>query len=144
MSKKYLKVTDLKVPIYNQLVRVVETNSLKKVTKYFEEIDDECNWDAVFEGQIFAITIEGIYKSKGVDCYCIYVVFNPEHCVNSLTYGTVAHEAHHVMEFLFDRIGVKIDTHNAEPTTYLLGWLVDEILKILGVSSKIKWSKQKK
>ena len=45
--------------------------------------------------------------------------------------GIIAHEAKHLVNDLFVCINYKLDMHNDEPEAYLLGYLVNEIHKII-------------
>jgi len=46
----------------------------------------------------------------------------------------VAHEVVHVVNIMYEFLGIKHDPHNDEPQAYLSGWLVGEIIRI----SKLK------
>ena len=44
--------------------------------------------------------------------------------------STIAHEADHIVSFIFKRVGIKLDLDNDEPHAYLLGYIVEQIYKI--------------
>lgn len=56
------------------------------------------------------------------------IIFNLSHN-QSISYGMLAHEALHVVDSLFDRIGHNYDYENNEPAAYLIEWIVNEIIK---------------
>lgn len=47
------------------------------------------------------------------------------------TPGIIAHEAKHLVNFIFNDVGVELNIFNDETEAYLLGWIVDEIHKLL-------------
>ncbi len=51
--------------------------------------------------------------------------------LNKKTPGTIAHEVFHAVEFLMDRIGIKLDPNSDEAYAYLTGYITDEIYKII-------------
>ena len=77
------------------------------------------------------------YKVEGVsrDLYDAYVFRYKGNYVYvqepSVTYGVIAHEAKHIVNYLFADTGVKLDVENDEAECYLLGWLVDKIYEMI-------------
>lgn len=47
------------------------------------------------------------------------------------SHGIIAHEAKHIVNFIFKEINYLIDMDNDEVECYLLGWVVSEINKVL-------------
>jgi len=45
--------------------------------------------------------------------------------------GTIAHECKHIVNFIFEARGIKLDLNNDEPECYLLEWLVNKIYSII-------------
>lgn len=43
---------------------------------------------------------------------------------------TIAHEADHLCNQLFQRIGARVEVDNDEPHAYLLGWIVQQITRV--------------
>ncbi len=43
---------------------------------------------------------------------------------------TIAHEADHLCNQLFQRMGATVDVGNDEPHAYLLGWIVQQITRV--------------
>lgn len=53
------------------------------------------------------------------------VIWLPEGaCIN-----TIAHEVTHTVLNIFKVKGISVDLDNQEPTTYLMGWLMGEVVK---------------
>lgn len=48
----------------------------------------------------------------------------------------VAHEAVHVVNMMFEFLGIKLDPVNDEPQAYLSGWIVGEIIRISKLKDK--------
>lgn len=65
------------------------------------------------------------YKDK-LHYYAVEVVFKKDY-LHFVTSGVVAHEALHVVDHIFHRVGAKHNKKNSEPTSYLLGHVVDRI-----------------
>lgn len=59
-------------------------------------------------------------------------VFTWLHTPEAVTTGTIAHEADHAANAVFDFIGASVDPKNDEPHAYLIGFFadcIDEVLK---------------
>lgn len=54
----------------------------------------------------------------------IAVLFNGKCSIN-----TIVHESVHVVNYIYEYIGVKLDVVNDEHQAYLTSWVVDEIVK---------------
>ncbi len=46
-------------------------------------------------------------------------------------HSLIAHEALHIVGYIFNSIKCKMDIDNDEPQCYLLGWVVDEVYKAI-------------
>lgn len=68
-------------------------------------------------------------QEKEVPVSCMYVVFNPVNEVCDLTYGTLVHELVHVKNKIFKDIGMKSKYDNDEQEAYLMGYLMDVLMK---------------
>lgn len=86
-----------------------------------------------------------VYKVvfKGWDSFLL--LFNLNH-VQTITYGMIAHEVNHVVDFIMDAIGQKVDPNNNEYSAYLVEWIVNtvfahfverDLMKYLSTESKI-------
>jgi thiaminase len=58
----------------------------------------------------------------------IHVFFNKTKVVN---HGVIAHESKHIVNLIFKEINYLIDMDNDEVECYLLGWVVNEINKVI-------------
>lgn len=47
------------------------------------------------------------------------------------TSNIIAHESHHLVNFIMDHIGLKYDFTNDEPTAYLHGYVVEKITEVV-------------
>lgn len=61
-----------------------------------------------------------------------------------LDFTTVAHEAVHIVNFIYVDHCIKVDAENDEPYAYLLQWVVGRILFSWGKYKKTKQFKRKK
>ena len=107
------KIVD--IPIYYAKFIIHITDEIEKVNKITEMNDEE----------VYACAIYAEYK-KGECGY--HVFFNPS-LSDPMTYGIIAHECMHSVFQLFKRRGIEIIFENQEPTTYLLEYLVDQVVK---------------
>lgn len=44
----------------------------------------------------------------------------------------IAHEAVHIVNYVFKQAHISLDLDNDEPQAYLMGWVVDKIVKSIG------------
>lgn len=51
-------------------------------------------------------------------------------------HSLIAHEALHIVGYIFSSIKCKMDLDNDEPQCYLLGWVVDEVYKAIAKYQK--------
>lgn len=51
--------------------------------------------------------------------------------------GVIAHEAKHLVNQIFLKIGHNPDLFNDEPEAYLLGWIVDKLHEVIAISSPL-------
>lgn len=67
-----------------------------------------------------------VYKVgfEGWDSFLL--LFNLNH-IQSLTYGMIAHEVNHVVDYIMEAIGQKVDPNNNEYSAYLVEWLVNTV-----------------
>ena len=74
-----------------------------------------------------------------------FILINFDH-LQSITYGMIAHEANHIVDYIIDSIGQKVDPQNNEYSAYLLEWttntifkhIIDrDLMKLLSTESKI-------
>lgn len=65
--------------------------------------------------------------------YAAYVEFKRRgpvlHITPKATAGIIAHEAVHIVNYVFKQADIQLDIENDEPYAYLLGWVVEQITK---------------
>ncbi len=102
----------ISIPLYFHKLRIIQSDDFEEVHKRYGlrgEID--------YAG----VTIDGGHE--------IIVAFN-----NEVTASIIAHEALHVCSIVFKNIRCDYDRDNDEPIAYLLGWVVEQIHKIIKVN----------
>ena len=107
---------------------------------HIKKIEDE--FDLVNEQNSLCAVYTVLYE--GWNAYL--AVFNMNH-LQSITYGMVAHESNHLVDFTMDTIGQTIDPNNNEVSAYLTEWVVNtmfkhfedrDLLKMLSTETKIR------
>lgn len=67
--------------------------------------------------------------------FAAYVVFEGDrmilHIKPNCTPGIIAHEAVHMANYIFKQCYIQPDLDNDEPQAYLVGWLVNEINRVV-------------
>lgn len=121
----------LRVPLYNNRVVLILSDSAKEVNAFLAECSQgEAPADIFIEdADLYASVTHGVYIQDGLDHECQYVVFNHKNPYKKLSYGTIAHEAYHVLGGVFHYIGV--DLQGDEPGAYLMTWLVNQMMDFL-------------
>lgn len=109
-----IKKKKIKIPVYNSTLYVYLVDNLKDVAK-----DLDYNFNGV--ENMWAISFKNCEDDK-----ILYAAFTPDH-INKV----IAHESVHLVNFLFDCKGVKLDLVNDENQAYWTGWFYDEIEKVL-------------
>ncbi len=122
-SQKYLHFKQVQIPIYKGRLLIALTNDIEKLNR---------KTGINYSGDIFAFTITIEYKNE--QAYLVVLNFDDDFA--KITHGIVAHEAVHVANFIFERIGVVPSFDNDEPLTYLTQWVVDEIYKVVNKYNK--------
>jgi hypothetical protein len=98
----------IKIPIYEQSLLVVVSDNFKSVEKEFN-LADTSNYNGVcFENE------------RG-----IVILIAPDSDLS-----VIAHESVHAAGILFDIVGATVDVKNDEPFAYLVGWIVEQVLKV--------------
>lgn len=86
-----------------------------------------------------------IYKVVFKGWNSFLLLFNINH-IQSLTYGMISHEANHIVDFIMEAIGQKVDPNNNEYSAYLMEWIVNtvfahfierDLMKYLSAESEI-------
>lgn len=103
----------LKVPIFNSSIRLYKASKKKmdKIVKRYD-LDSVKGYDAF------------VFKAGDEHKYEFVAVFR-----KGLNSSIIVHEANHLKNHLFIRIGQDLDAYNDEIESYLLDWLYEEIKK---------------
>lgn len=104
----------IKIPLYNQFVITVIigdniTQEIVNITKTPTDVE--------FKG-VFC------YRENGTD---LIMGFEK----NLINQGTIAHECLHATFYILDYVGMSLDAGSEEAYTYLLGYLVGEVNKLI-------------
>jgi hypothetical protein len=118
MSKEYLHIKDIEIPIYRGRLVIIITNSVNKLQKYLPDFK---------QSKVYAHAWMDNYKGKAGH----FMVLNFDNKNNGITHGCVTHEAIHLANFLADFRGFKPDFNNDEPICYLAEWIVDQTYKFI-------------
>jgi hypothetical protein len=104
----------INIPIYYGYLIVICADDVEEIAKKYDVpgIKNKCHDAYVFRNK----TNEYVYVQKA-----------------SITYGAVAHEAKHLVNYIFSDRGIKLDVENDEAECYLLGWIVNKIHKYINI-----------
>ena len=102
----------IKVPLYFQRLTIIQTDDFETIEEAYKLEEAPSKYEAM------------VFPWKGD----IVAVFN-----SNVTPSIIAHEAVHICNMVFWNVGVKKDLLNDEPEAYLVGWLVDQIHKIVKI-----------
>lgn len=87
-----------------------------------EKLEDQ--WNLLDEDK----NLGGFYKIKYDGWNSYLIIFSISHN-QTLTYGMIAHEALHIVDYLFESIGHEYNYQNNEPGTYLIEYIVNTIMQ---------------
>ena len=76
----------------------------------------------------YAVTFSNAISNKETGLLGVLLWF---HNTESITCRTIAHEAVHATNAIFQHLDIALSTENDEPQAYLLGFIVEEINKAL-------------
>lgn len=105
----------IKIPIY-----------ITSFTVFFYDDIDELNKLFYKKDLVVSYEYNGWLATRNDDIYIGFWIKDN----NYPTAGTIAHEAKHLVNKIFQDIGQELDLENDEAECYLLGWIVDEIYKL--------------
>ena len=74
-----------------------------------------------------------VLEHEKTTCYAIVLDLNSYN--GTITYGTIAHEAHHIKNMIFNRRGMIADFSNDEAGAYLVEYITDFVCQNLN-----KWN----
>lgn len=118
------KVKKIKLPIFGtSLYLMMGDNWDDLVTTYYDEIEDgEDIPDEMEQDFINNKAFAAIHTSNGFS-----QLFFVANSIDEISAGTIAHEAYHLMNYLFRIIGYRHDLENDELAAYTLNYLVDTL-----------------
>ena len=110
-------IKKVKIPIYEQTLYVSVTEDYSKEEEEYEYIWRPERED--FSGHTYGLNNQYL------------IILNKKYLKNELhIVSTISHEAFHVTNMLFKRIGAVPDIDNDEHQAYLLSWIVEQVYKI--------------
>lgn len=116
--KKHFHIKTVQVPLYVGKFVLILSNDLDSVKKSIPQMSDETT--------LFGHAAFGTHK--GSTAYFMVLNFDDS---DKITHGTIAHEAHHIVSYIFSHHGIEYDISNDEPAAYLLSWVVNTVYKFL-------------
>ena len=116
MFKPYYHQKATKIPLYGGFLVVIFTNNKSKLSKYNIEVDE-----------IYCHTQSGDYRKQNA----VFVVFNFKHSNSKITYGAVAHESLHALNFIYKSRDVGLDVENDEHSAYLIDWISETLHSLI-------------
>ena len=114
MVKRKRGIYEFDPVVYPFLLWVTISDDFDKALTGYECMDDSMLPDVKPDAGVFRVIRESDRR------WGIMVVYNS---ARSITYGTAAHEAMHVLVQVYDVIGA--DIRQDETPNYLLGWVAD-------------------
>ena len=104
----------IKIPIYGGSLTMILCDALKEVDEKYNFNDDLSNYKAVvFTNKDFPNVIKVAFE-KGLN-----------------NAGIIARESVYIVNIIFHRVGIKLDTKNDEAQAYLTQWVFDECYKFI-------------
>jgi hypothetical protein len=107
------------IPIYNCYLTIIVAKNFEKTAKKYD-FDDS---------HYCAAMVHTKEDKKGIKEY--FYIQRP-----SVTYGTIAHEAKHIVNRILRDRGQELDRWNDEAECYLLGYIVNEIHQNINTKTK--------
>lgn len=115
----------VKIPFYQQILFIIICEDVEKEK---EKINKKIKID--FEGFNFSGYSYAFEKNH-------IIILNKKYLTDdSFAIGTIAHEAFHITNFIFKRIGIIPDVNNDEAQAYLLSWITEEVYNLFKKSKK--------
>lgn len=102
----------IKIPLYQGEVTLIKTDDLKEVEKKYK-----------------TQSLHGYDACVLRDGHSQYIIA----FTNNIRVGIIAHEALHLIGYIYEDIGAILDVKNDEPQCYLLEWIVDECHKFIKI-----------
>ena len=124
----------IEIPIYDYTLLVYTGDNLESIIKHYKL---ECYVDALTLDAICEDKIDGLAFTTNNALGIVVALDTPN--------SVIAHEAVHIINFIFEEIGYETRTDNDEAFTYFLTWLIDQIeSKLTPKRDSITQKKKKK
>lgn len=128
IKEKYFHKKAINVPIYVGKLVLILSNDYECIKKELPILENE--------DYFFAHSVLNGYKGHTG----FFMILNFDYYFTSLKHGTIAHEAVHIADYIFDTVGATHDINNPEPFTYLVAWVTNEVYKFIkskGMTHKV-------
>ena len=126
-----MRIKKLTIPIYKYRFTLIESSDPEEMEKYFRKM--KLRFD---RSSLYAHTFDHIRIEKGEKWLCVYVVLNRKNKWTKMSHSTIAHEAKHIADYIFENIGA--EHFNDEPHNYLTEYVVKAINDFFGIKDEIK------
>ena len=103
------------VPIYGGEITIIFTDELGVMEDKFGD------WSLSY--------IYAHHLNRGEENVIAFNFWNKD--FEDITHGTIAHEVHHCVNSICDRLGILVEYRIDEPTAYLTAWITDEIYSFM-------------
>lgn len=110
-----MKIKKLLIPLYEQTLVIATSAILSELTEFTKKNDFE-NTEMSYSGT------SGASFTNGLGTY--YIALRTD---IKLSPGIIAHESKHIINALYQDLGITLCTKNDEPECYLLTWMVDNV-----------------
>lgn len=101
-----------------------------KTSKVIQDYDDE--YHEIFPHH--AVAGFATYTESKKHAFHVWAVFTKER----ICHNTIAHEAVHVLNFIYKSRGIMLDLSNDEPQAYLSGWISEKIYETIPNNLRIR------
>ena len=107
-----MNIKTIDIPIFRGKLTFTKSESFKETNERYKLQIPERFGAVTFRNE----------NADGFECVVSFVDDN---------ISLLVHEAVHVCNFIYEKIGAKLDIENDEFQAYLIGWIVDEMLIFL-------------
>lgn len=125
-----MRIKKLKIPIYDYRLTIIESSDPEEMEKYFRNM--KLKFD---RSELYAHAFDHIRIEKGEKWICVYLVFNRKNKWTKMSHSTIAHEAEHIANYIFENIGA--EHFDDEPHNYLTGYLVKIVNEFFGIKDEL-------
>ncbi len=115
-----LNKKEINIPIYFGKLIIFNVEKMSDLNEKFNFNADD-SWDSYcFKKLLDDYTMT----------YCIAIN------VNNISFSIVAHEVVHLVNYIFEHVGVQLDLHNDEAQAYFTGWVFEQIENFIKENKK--------